>query len=127
MKFRKKLRTRPSSIIYFIPLVNVVFLIIFFSVAIHALSVKLEPVAETGLTQGKLASAEPVNLSVLPGTIMLNGKPVKKQDIVSIPIGKTIIISASPEITFLYLADLLDILRSSGHTNLFFTTSPIHN
>jgi biopolymer transport protein ExbD len=125
MKFRKKPRNRTSSILYFVPLVNVVFLLIFFFVVMHVLS--LEPEAMLQKTSHIQVPEESVSLAILPGKIMLDGKPSQKQSLAAIPLGKKIVISVSPEIPYLNLAEILDVLRSSGHTNLYFTTSPIHN
>jgi len=126
MRFRKKQRNRSSSIIWFVPLANVVLLLLFFSAGMQALAVRPEPAAGKVSAQG-IQAPEPVTLSILPGRILLDGKPSQKQALAAIPAGKKIVVSVSPQVTYLYLADLLDILRSSGHADIYFTTSPIHN
>jgi biopolymer transport protein ExbD len=127
MKFRKKKKNRISSIICFVPLLNVIFLLLFLSSGMQALAIGPEPLVGKGLSRGMQASAEPVGLSIFPGKLVLNGHPLQKQDLASIPAGKKIIISISPEITYGYLADILGILRTSGHTNIYFATNPIHD
>ncbi len=126
MKFRKKQRNKTSSVIWFVPLANVVFLLLFFSAGMQVLSVRPEPAPAKGSIQGT-QPAETVTLSILPGRIVLDGKPSQKQALAAIPAGKTIVVSVSPQITYLYLADLLEIIRSSGHADVYFATSPIHN
>lgn len=110
---------------YIVPLVNVVFLLLFISVIMYFISINPGSLVKKGSPDHALS--DPAALVILPGKMMLDGKPAEKQALSAIPPKKQIIVTISSEIPYLHVAEILDLLRASGHTHISLTTKSIHN
>ena len=127
MKFRKKKKNKTSSPLYIVPLVNLVFLLLVFLLVTLTSPFKTDKASLSGPINSIRSAANPVNVVVLPEKVVIDGKPGAAPTLSMLPRDKDIIITASREIPYFKVIDILDILRSSGHTRLSIATKPLHN
>jgi biopolymer transport protein ExbD len=63
---------------------------------------------------------------VLPGKVVIDGKPVSDGTLKGLPRNRDIVILASKEIPYSQVISILDVLRTSGHTRLSLATKPVN-
>jgi biopolymer transport protein ExbD len=129
MRFRRNKSHRRISVIETMPLVNVVFLLLIFFLLSMGLPLRLNEVNHPSSMIGSLGTPTSnfVTVAVMPEQIILNGKPVSKQTLSELPRNRDIVILASRDIPYFKVIDVLDVLRTSGHTRLSLATKPLQN
>jgi biopolymer transport protein ExbD len=107
--------------------VDVVFLLqIFFLLTIGS-PLMLSEVNLPATISGKSVVTDTVTVIILPQEVIINGKQADQQAISGLPRDREIVIMASREIPYFKVMDVLDALRTSGHTRLSLATRPVHN
>jgi biopolymer transport protein ExbD len=125
MRFRRNKRLKNKSIIDITPLVNVVFLLLVF--LLLAMGVPLGFKQNTMIGQREIPAISSMVVVVLPGKVVIDGKPVSDKILQGLPRNRDIVILASKEIPYSQVISILDVLRISGHTRLFLATKPVSN
>ncbi len=125
MRFRRNKRLKNKSLIDITPLVNVVFLLMVF--LLLATGVPLGLKQDTPIRQGEVPSGASMVLVVLPGIVVMDGKPMSDGTLQGLPRNRDIVILASKEIPYSTVISLLDVLRTSGHTRISLATKPLSN
>jgi biopolymer transport protein ExbD len=125
MRFRRNKRLKNKSLIDITPLVNVVFLLLVFLVL--AMGVPLGLKQNTMIGQGGIPAIGSMVVVVLPGKVVIDGKPVSYGTLQGLPRNRDIVILASKEIPYSRVISILDVLRTSGHTRLSLATKPVSN
>ncbi|MCU0575882.1 MAG: biopolymer transporter ExbD [Desulfobacterota bacterium] len=106
---------------------DVVFLLqIFFLLTIGS-PLMLSEVNLPATISGKSVVTDTVTVIILPQEVIINGKQADQQAIYGLPRDREIVIMASREIPYFKVMDVLDSLRTSGHTRLSLATRPVHN
>lgn len=127
MRFRKTRKDRRTSVLDVTPLVDVVFLLqIFFLLTIGS-PLMLSEVDLPATISGKSVVSDTVTVIILPEEVIIDGRPVDRQVISGLPRDREIVVMASREIPYFKVMDVLDVLRTSGHTRLSLATRPVHN
>jgi biopolymer transport protein ExbD len=125
MRFRRNKRLKNKSIFDITPLVNVVFLLLVF--LLLAMGVPLGLKQGTVIGQGEIPAISSMIVVVLPGKVVIDGKPVSDKNLQGLPRNTDIVILASKEIPYFRVICILDVLRISGHTRLSLATKPVSN
>ncbi|HPR56542.1 MAG TPA: biopolymer transporter ExbD [Deltaproteobacteria bacterium] len=127
MKFQKTRKDRRTSVLDVTPLVDVVFLLqIFFLLTIGS-PLMLSEVNLPATISGKSVVSDTVTVIVLPEEVIIDGRQADSQTIAALPRDREIVIMASREIPYFKIMDVLDALRTSGHSRLSLATRPVHN
>lgn len=127
MRFQKTRKDRRTSVLDVTPLVDVVFLLqIFFLLTIGS-PLMLSEVNLPATISGKSVVTDTVTVIILPQEVIINGKQADQQAISGLPRDREIVVMASREIPYFKVMDVLDALRTSGHTRLSLATRPVHN
>jgi biopolymer transport protein ExbD len=129
MRFRRNKSQRRISVIETTPLVNVVFLLLIFFLLSMGLPLRLNEVNHPSSMIGSWGTptSNSVTVVVLPEQIILNGKPVSEQTLSELPRNRDITILASRDIPYFKVINVLDVLRTSGHTRLSLATKPLQD
>ena len=125
MRFRPNKRLKDKSIIDIIPLVNVVFLLLVFWLL--AMGVPLGLKQNPTIGQREIPAIGSMVVVVLPGKVVIDGKPVSDGTLKGLPRNRDFVVLASNEIPYSRMISILDILRTSGHTRLSLATKPVNN
>jgi biopolymer transport protein ExbD len=125
MRFRRNKRLKDKSLIDITPLVNVIFLLLVF--LLLATGVPLGLKQDTLIRQGEVPSGASMVLVVLPGTVVMDGKPLSDGILQGLPRNRDIVILASKETPYSRVISILDVLRTSGHTRISLATKPLSN
>jgi biopolymer transport protein ExbD len=125
MRFRRNIRLKNKSLIDIIPLVNVVFLLMVF--LLLAMGVPLGLKHGTLIGQREIPAIGSMVVVVLPGKVVIDGKPVSDGTLQGLPRYRDIVILASKEIPYSRVISILDVLRTSGHTRLSLATKSLSN
>ena len=125
MRFRRNKRLKNKSLSDITPLVNVVFLLLVF--LLLAMGVPLGLKQGTLIRQGEIPAIGSMVVLVLPGKVVMDGKPVSDGTLQGLPRNRDIVILASKEIPYSRVISILDVLRTSGHTRLSLATKPVSN
>jgi biopolymer transport protein ExbD len=127
MRFQKTRKDRRTSVLDVTPLVDVVFLLqIFFLLTIGS-PLMLSEVNLPATISGKSVVTDTVTVIILPQEVIINGKQADQQAISGLPRDREIVVMASREIPYFKVMDVLDALRTSGHSRLSLATRPVHN
>jgi biopolymer transport protein ExbD len=124
MRFHRNKGFRKKSIIDITLLVNIVFLLLIF--LLLAMGVPLGLNQNTPGVQRGIPAIGSMDVMVLPGKVLINGKPVNNETLQTLPRNRDIIILASKEIPYSRVIGILDVLRTSGHTRLSLVTKPVN-
>ncbi|HPI94470.1 MAG TPA: biopolymer transporter ExbD, partial [Deltaproteobacteria bacterium] len=123
----KTRKDRRTSVLDVTPLVDVVFLLqIFFLLTIGS-PLMLSEVNLPATISGKSVVSDTVTVIVLPEEVIIDGRQADSQTIAALPKDREIVIMASREIPYFKIMDVLDALRTSGHSRLSLATRPVHN
>jgi biopolymer transport protein ExbD len=125
MRFRRNKRLKDKSLVDITHLVNVVFLLLVF--LLLAVGVPLGLNQGSLIGQGKISAGSSAVVVVLPGKVVMDGKPINGGTLEGLPHNMDIVILASKEVPYLRVMSILDILRTSGHTRLSLATKPVSN
>lgn len=126
MKFGKRREDRRSTVLDVTPLVDVVFLLqIFFLLTIGS-PLMLSEVNLPATMSGKSVVADTTTVIIMPEHVVIDGKPAGRETYAEIPTGREIVIMASREIPYIKVMNVLDDLRTSGHTRISLATKPVH-
>ncbi len=125
MRFRRNKRLKNKSLIDITPLVNVIFLLLVF--LLLATGVPLGLKQDTLIRQGEVPSGASMVLVVLPGIVVMDGKPLSDGILQGLPRNRDIVILASKETPYSRVISILDVLRTSGHTRISLATKPLSN
>jgi biopolymer transport protein ExbD len=125
MRFRRNKRLKNKSLIDITPLVNVAFLLLVFWLL--AMGVPLGLKQSTLIGQREIPAISSMVVVVLPGKVVMDGKPVSEGTLQGLPRNRDIVILASKEIPYSQVISILEILRASGHTRLSLATKPVSN
>jgi biopolymer transport protein ExbD len=122
MRFRRNKRLKNKSIFDISPLVNVVFLLLVF--LLLAMVVPLGLKQNTMIGQREIPAVGSMVVVILPGKVIIDGKPANDGTLKGLPRNKGIVILASKDISYSRVISILDVLRTSGHTRLSLATKP---
>jgi biopolymer transport protein ExbD len=125
MRFRRNKRLKDKSIIDITSLVNVVFLLLVFWLLAMAVPLGLNQNTPTGPRE--IPAVDSMVVAVLPGKVVMNGKPVNENTLKGLPRNRDIVILASKEIPYSQVISILDVLRASGHTRISLATKSMSN
>jgi biopolymer transport protein ExbD len=125
MRFRRNKRLKDKSLVDITHLVNVVFLLLVF--LLLAVGVPLGLNQGSLIGQGKISAGSSLVVVILPGKVVMDGKPVNDGTLQGLPRNMDIVILASKEVPYLRVMSILNILRTSGHTRLSLATKPVSN
>ena len=124
MRFRRNKRLKNKSIIDITPLVNVAFLLLVFWLLATGVPLGLKQNAMIG--QREIPAISSMVVVVLPGKVVIEGKPVSDGTLQGLPRNRDVVILASKEIPYSRVISILDVLRTSGHTRLSLATKPVN-
>jgi len=124
MRFRPNKRLKNKSIVDIITLVNVIFLLLVFWLLAMGIPLGLKQNRMIGQTETPAISS--MIVVVLPGKVVIGGKPVSNGTLKGLPRNRDIIILTSKEIPYSRVISILDVLRTSGHTRLSLATKPVN-
>jgi biopolymer transport protein ExbD len=125
MRFRRNKRLKSKSFIDITALVNGVFLLLVFLLLATGVPLGLKDGNLIG--QGGISAGASMVVVVLPGKVVMDGKPVSHGALQGLPRNRDIVILASKEIPYSQVINILDVLRKSGHTRLSLATKPVSN
>ncbi len=125
MRFRRNKRLKNKSLIDITPLVSIVFLLLVF--LLLATGVPLGLKQDTLIRQGEDPSGASMVLVVLPGIVVMDGKPMSNGTLQGLPRNRDMVILASKEIPYSRVISILEVLRTSGHTRISLATKPLSN
>ncbi|HVN72548.1 MAG TPA: biopolymer transporter ExbD [Desulfomonilia bacterium] len=125
MRFRQNKKNKTRFYIDTTPLVNVVLLLLIFFLFSMGVSRGLNQGSTTGKTG--FPSTKPVAVVISPGQVVINGRPLDEQALKNLPRNRDIIITATKDIPYVKVMNILDALRTSGHTRISLATKPTNN
>jgi len=126
MRFRKKRRARSTAAFDTTPLVDIVFLLVIFFLLTLASPMGLAEVnLPSSMGTGSTLTPNTVTVVVLPEKILIDGKQGSLESLSGLPRDRDIVILASRDIPYFKVIDVLDALRTTGHSRLSLATKPV--